>query len=377
MRTIIIGVLMLGFVGALFSFLGKDSIPSAIASSDDESPAFAHNPNPDSNVITVVAVGDIMIGSNFPNVGFLPDDDGKTSFDAVKPFLQGDVVFGNLEGVLLDKGASPKCPNDETTEIVTPTKMCYAFRMPVRYGQFIKDAGFNVLSIANNHIGDFGDAGRASTMQTLDKLGIHYAGLQSKPVALFEQNGVTYGFAAFAPNLATVSLHDITGAKNIVKQLDSKADIVIVSFHGGAEGAEHTRVPKTTEMFMNENRGDVHAFAHAVIDAGADVVLGHGPHVTRAVELYNNRLIAYSLGNFNTYGAFNVKGVNGIAPILSITLQPDGSFVSADVISTKQTKTNRLQLDNTNAAFNELKKLSELDFPTQNLVFKDNRIYQP
>lgn len=370
-------MLLFAFIGTLLAFLSKDGVTAAMANSDDESPAFAYNPNPDSKVITVVAVGDIMIGSNFPNVGFLPDDDGKTSFDAVKPFLQGDIVFGNLEGVLLDKGASPKCPNDETTEIITPTKMCYAFRMPVRYGQIIKEAGFNVLSIANNHIGDFGDAGRTSTMQTLDKLGIHYAGLQSKPTAIFEQNGVTYGFAAFAPNLATVSLHDIQGAKNIVKQLDKQADIVIVSFHGGAEGAEHTRVPKTTETYLNENRGDVHAFAHAVIDAGADVVLGHGPHVTRAVELYNNRLIAYSLGNFNTYGAFNVRGVNGIAPLLSITLQADGSFVSADVISIKQTKTNRLQLDSTHAAFNELKKLSELDFPKQNLIFQDNRIYQP
>lgn len=343
---------------------------------DDESPAFATNPYANHGAVTVVAVGDIMIGSNFPNAGFLPEDDGKNSFSAVKSFLSGDIVFGNLEGVLLGSGASPKCPNDETAEKTAPSKSCYAFRMPIRYGQIIKDAGFNLLSIANNHIGDFGEVGRKSTMQTLDKLGIHYAGLQSQPTTVFEKNGITYGFVAFAPNVGTVSLHDIAGAKNIVQTLDKKADIVIVSFHGGAEGANHTRVPKTQEFFMNENRGNVHAFAHAVVDAGADIVLGHGPHVTRAVELYNNRFIAYSLGNFNTYGAFNVRGVNGIAPIISITIQKDGSFVSADVISVKQSKTDGLQLDHTNSAFAELKKLSWLDFPNQALVFKDNSIYQ-
>lgn len=362
---------------------------------------------PDPNaVVTMVAVGDIMIGSAFPNKGFLPKDDAKYSFDAVLPFLKGDVVFGNLEGSLVDNAVSTKCPpisdtnadksmpnavttvstqaktspntnsisSPATTQSVKPARTCYAFGMPTRYAEVIKNAGFNLLSIANNHVGDFGDAGRASTLTTLQKVNIHHAGLLSKPTGIFEKNGIKYGFVAFAPNVGTVSINDIPNAKKLVKDLDKKADIVIVSMHGGAEGADNTHVPKADEIYLNEKRGDVHAFAHAVIDSGADVVIGHGPHVTRALEVYKNKLIAYSLGNFNTYGAFNLKGVAGISPILNLSLAKNGDFVFADVTSTKQSKDKGLQLDTTHQAFNELKRLTESDFPNTPLEFKDSMV---
>lgn len=351
------------------------------------------NPNA---VANLVAVGDMMIGSNFPSKDFLPADDAKNSFSAVLPFLKGDVVFGNLEGSLLDDGISTKCPptpvttakdttvkpdktavstsNPSTADTPPPPRTCFAFKMPTRYAQTIKNAGFNLVSIANNHVGDFGDAGRASTLKTLDSVGIYHAGLLSKPTTTFEKNGIKYGFVAFAPNIGTVSINDINNAKKLVKDLDKKVDIVIVSMHGGGEGAENNRVPKTNEIYLNENRGDVHAFAHAVIDSGADVVIGHGPHVTRAMEVYKNKLIAYSLGNFNTYGAFNLRGANGFAPILNISLAKNGDFVFADVTSIKQTKEKGLQLDKGNQAFNELKRLTALDFPQTPLVFKDNMV---
>jgi hypothetical protein len=169
-------------------------------------------------------------------------------------------------------------------------------------------------------------------------------------------------------------LNEVSKAQDIVRQLKSKNDIVIVSFHGGAEGAKYTRVPKTNEIFLGENRGNVHNFAHSVIDAGADIVLGHGPHVTRAVELYKNKFIAYSLGNFNTYGQFNLSGVNGIAPIISIQLDTNGDFINAKVTSTKQTKESGLTLDKSNAVFHELTRLTKLDFPNTNLVFSNNLI---
>lgn len=326
--------------------------------------------------INIVAVGDIMIGSSFPNANFLPPNDGRDSFRQVKPYLKGDVVFGNLEGVLLDGGHSTKCPNTPSIDPETrqPTITCYAFRMPTRYAKIIKDAGFHVLSLANNHTGDFGDAGRVSTKQALSDAGIYYAGLTSKPTTTFSKNGVKYGMVAFAPNIGTVSIHDLELAKKYVKELDKKVDIVIVSFHGGAEGVNHVRVPKTTEMYLNENRGDVYKFSHALIDVGADIVIGHGPHVTRAVEVYNGRFIAYSLGNFNTYGAFNLRGLNGIAPIVNVTLKKNGEFVSADVTSVHQTKEGGLMIDKQNRAFGELKRLTQLDFPSSGLVFRDNKI---
>jgi hypothetical protein len=149
---------------------------------------------------------------------------------------------------------------------------------------------------------------------------------------------------------------------------------MIVSFHGGAEGSKFEHVTRANEIFYQENRGNVYAFAHAVIDAGADLVLGHGPHVSRAVEVYKNKFIAYSLGNFCTYGMFNLKGPNGIAPLLNIKINKKGDFLFADVTSVKQDKINRLQVDPLHTAFNKIVQLTNLDFPGNRLSFSDQRI---
>ena len=319
------------------------------------------------DTIHIAAVGDMMLGSAFPNKSNLPPDDAVNSFDAVAPFLKGDIVFGNLEGVFLNSGNSQKCNG------LNPAS-CYAFRMPDRYADVFKKAGFNVLSMANNHVGDFGAKGRKNTAKMLDSAKIHYAGLIEKPVELFEIDSVKYGFIAFSPNLNVLDIRKIEEAKERVAVLKTQADIVIVSFHGGGEGARFEHVTKKTEIFYREDRGNVYAFAHAVIDAGADVVLGHGPHVTRAVEVYKNKFIAYSLGNFCTYGMFSLKGPNGIAPLLQLKINAKGDFLYADVISVKQDKVNRLTVDASHAAFKKIAYLTDIDFKGHRLQFENNRI---
>ncbi len=316
------------------------------------------------DTLSITAVGDIMIGSAYPQITNLPPNDGINSFKAVDSFLKGDIVFGNLEGCFLNSGKSTKCKD-------TISNSCFAFRMPERYAGIIKNAGFNVLSIANNHVGDFGLTGRKRTVAILDSLNIAYAGLQSHPFSIFEKDSVKYAFCAFAPNENTVSINQVDSAKQLVTRLKAQADIVIVSFHGGAEGAKFEHVPKRKEIFYNENRGDVYAFAHAVIDAGADVVLGHGPHVTRAVEVYKNKFIAYSLGNFCTYGMFSLKGPNGIAPLVQLKINSKGDFLYADIISVKQDKIKHLQLDPDHGAFNKIKSLTNIDFPGHRLDFSE------
>ena len=310
----------------------------------------------------MVAVGDIMIGSAYPSKSNLPKDDALNSFKQVDTFLKGDIVFGNLEGCFLDSGKSTKCKDAQSNS-------CFAFRMPERYAAIIQNAGFNLLSIANNHVGDFGLKGRNKTVQILDSLNIHYAGLQSHPFSLFIKDSVRYAFCAFAPNENTLSINKVDSAKALVTALKAQADIVIVSFHGGAEGSKSEHVPRKNEIFYQENRGNVYAFAHAVIDAGADVVLGHGPHVTRAVEVYKNKFIAYSLGNFNTYGMFNLKGPNGIAPLLQLKVNQKGNFLFADIVSVKQDKINPLSIDTNHAAFYKIKTLTNTDFPGHQLDF--------
>jgi hypothetical protein len=342
--------------------IGDTSVSTVVLTSDTLIKRIPLN-----DTLTICAVGDIMIGSAYPSSSNLPPRDGINSFKEIIPYLKGNIVFGNLEGCFLNSGKSTKCKD-------TLGNSCFAFRMPERYAGIIKEAGFNVLSIANNHVGDFGLKGRNKTTEILDSLNINYAGLQTHPSSIFDKDSITYAFCAFAPNENTMSINNIDSAKALVSELKKQANIVMVSFHGGAEGSKFEHITRKNEIFYKENRGNVYEFAHAVIDAGADIVLGHGPHVTRAVEVYKNKFIAYSLGNFNTYGMFNLKGVNGIAPIIQVKVSTSGDFIGAKVISVKQTKTMGLRIDNQNQAFEKLRSLTNKDFPTHQLEFANNDI---
>jgi cell wall-associated NlpC family hydrolase len=320
-------------------------------------------------VVSVIGTGDIMLGSNYPNTSKLPANDGKDLFHNVKDiFKEADVVFGNLEGCFLDVGGKPKPCKGKNA--------CYFFRMPDRYVNHLLDAGYNLINIANNHLSDFGEGGRLNTVKVLKKAGLTYAGLKDIcETAVFEKDSIKYGFCGFAPNSGTVKITDIEYAKKIVSELDQTCDIVIVSFHGGAEGKEYTHVPKKSETFFGEDRGDVHAFAHAVIDAGADIVFGHGPHVVRAAELYKDRFIIYSMGNFCTSGNVNINGINGYAPIIKVFTNKEGVFRGGQIYSALQKDKSGPALDDRNAAAKEIKRLTEVDFPqTQLVFFEDGRI---
>jgi hypothetical protein len=309
----------------------------------------------------IAAVGDIMLGTSYPNKYTLPPDSAKGSFKNVLQVLRdADVTFGNLEGTLLNDGA----PAHYKLHLLSKG---YLFRSPESYAGILKDAGFDVVSLANNHIGDFGDKGRTNTMKVLDSAGIHYGGQVTSPTSRFKINGVTYGFCAFAPNAYTEPLLDLANARAVIQELKQQCDVVIVSFHGGGEGPKFEHVPFKMESFFREKRGNVHAFAHAAIDAGADLIFGNGPHVCRAMELYKGRLIAYSLGNFCTYTSVSVAGVGGLSPILKVSINKKGEFLSGRIISGKQTHRDGLQLDTLNKAAIRIRQLTQADFPKSGL----------
>jgi hypothetical protein len=316
--------------------------------------------------LTVVGVGDIMLGTHYPTRYYLPPgEDCAPLLEPVRHLLQsGDLLFGNLEGGLGDKGGKPKDCKDTTR--------CYVFRMPACFGACLADIGFDVLSVANNHVNDFGPEGRSVTAGILDSLGIAYAGFVTHPWTLFQKEGTRYGFAAFAPNKGCMDMIDYTGAAAITRILDSLADVVIISFHGGAEGKDHQHVTRGDEVYLGVNRGSVYRFAHAMVEAGADIVFGHGPHVTRAVELYNDRLICYSLGNFATYGRFNLQGPNGIAPVVKVRVDPSGRFLSGEVAAICQPGRGGPLPDPGGRAIHVLKALTEADFPGQELVIGED-----
>ncbi|MDR3367424.1 MAG: CapA family protein [Prevotellaceae bacterium] len=334
-------------------------LSAALAVAAAAAPAFA------ADTLSVVAVGDIMLGTAYPSAEYLPpNNDCSPLLALVKPHIEAaDVAFANLEGALTDSLKNVKtCSNP---------KWCYAFAMPTSYAACIADAGFDLVSVANNHTGDFGRQGEASTAKALSENGIAFAGTLSRPTATVVRKGLKIGFCAFAPNAGMCSINNLSAAARTVRALDSVCDVVIVSFHGGAEGAKMGRVTRQTEMFVGENRGNVYEFAHRMVDAGADVLLGHGPHVPRAVELYGGRFIAYSMGNFCTYSRMNVQGVNGLAPIVTLNVDGKGRFLDGEIISAVQVEGKPVTPDSAHRAAAEVRRLTALDFPQSPLTIDE------
>ena len=264
--------------------------------------------------------GDIVMGST-PN---LPADHGRSFFSGVQADLAGDVVIGNLEGTLSAGGVS-KCGPSSTN--------CFAFQTPPSYARWLKRAGYTVMNLANNHAYDFGASGQRQTIAALDAVGLQYTGRPGE-IAYAKVGEVRVAVVGFASYPWAASLTDIAGAVRLVRKASRRADIVIVTMHAGAEGTDRQHVRSGTELYLGENRGNVIAFAHAVVDAGADLVVGHGPHVLRGMEWRRGRLIAYSMGNFGGYKVFSLGGPLSVSGILRVTLRGDGTFETGTLVPT-------------------------------------------
>ena len=373
-KFIILVIMMLSFFSCDNTYYGKKESESDVngkkENTDTAVTNSAENDISENKKITVIGVGDIMLGSNYPSKNLLPKNDYNILSDTEKILQDADITIGNLEGTLFDEGGIPKSCSDPS--------VCFVFRTPSKYGQYLKKAGFDYLSIANNHSNDFGDEGISKTMKNLDELGIKYTGIKKlAETTIIEKDNLKYGFVSFAPLSKTVDLNDYEYAAELIKSLKSKVDIVIVMFHGGAEGNGKEHLTRKTEMFFGENRGNVFKFARMAVDAGADIIFGQGPHVTRAIELYKNKFISYSAGNFATYGKFNLKGSSGIAPIFKITLDSKGNFIEGEIIPVRQTKgVYGPFIDENKSAVKEIISLNKSDFPEGNglSVSEDGKI---
>jgi poly-gamma-glutamate capsule biosynthesis protein CapA/YwtB (metallophosphatase superfamily) len=298
--------------------------------------------------VTISAVGDIVMGT--PTYG-LPPDGGAGFFAEVGDALAADVVLGNLEGTLTTASGS-KCGRGSAN--------CFAFQTPPGYARWLDRAGFTVLNLANNHAFDYGARGLRDTVDALERIGMAYTGRPGE-VAHQQVGKLDVAVIGFASYPWAQSLLDLGAARALVRQADEAADVVVVTFHGGAEGADRQHVPKGTEWFLGENRGDVRRFAHAVVDAGADLVVGHGPHVLRGMEFRKGRLIAYSLGNFGGYRVFNLDGPSAISGILRVTLRGDGSFAAGRLVPTMLDGPGVPRLDPAERAHGVVRQLSRDD----------------
>lgn len=315
--------------------------------------------------ITFALAGDIMMGTDFPpesKGAYLPANDGRNLLDSCRHiFSRATIAAANLEGTMFsDTPAKAKKCFDP--------KLCYTFRMPSRYVTNLTDAGIDFMSMANNHVNDFGPEGIAATAATLDNAGIAHAGLRaSSPHVIITADSLRIGFAAFGHSKGTLSIMDLDEVRTTVSMLNDSCDIVVVSFHGGGEGPKYSHVPHAMEQCFGEKRGDVALFAHTAVDAGADIVYGHGPHVTRAMELYNSRLIIYSLGNFCTPYRVNLTGISGHAPLVTVTTDADGSFLGGRIHPFIQQRGIGPRPDRSGAVISRIADLSRADFPTSPL----------
>jgi poly-gamma-glutamate capsule biosynthesis protein CapA/YwtB (metallophosphatase superfamily) len=296
--------------------------PPPVASSAP--PPAAKSGAPATESITLSATGDIIMGSA-PNK--LPADDGEGFFDSVREDLKSDLVMGNLEQPLTGDTGTSKCGSP-------PRANCFAFRSPTTYAGHLKQAGFQLLNTANNHSKDYGVQGYRNTVEALESAGLEHTGAEDQ-ITVVAVKGIKVAVVGFSPYAGANDLNDLDAARAVVEQAAGQADLVVVQVHMGAEGSDKTHVKPGNELFFGENRGDPMKFSRAVIDAGADVVVGHGPHVLRGMEFYKGKLIAYSLGNFAGGGkTLSSNGPLKYGAILHVSLTRDGTFAGGKVVST-------------------------------------------
>jgi capsule synthesis protein PGA_cap len=353
------------------------------------SPLLEPSPIPPARVyasVRLAFVGDINLGTATLPDG-VPPDSGRGLLDRARPSLSGDLVVGNFEGVLADSGTSIKClvrnPRLRTRRSRKPAAAdslatrpnCYAFRTPTLLAPRLIEAGFTHMNLANNHANDLGGAGRVSTERILDSLGIRLYGPLGRIAVDTIRRGdslTTVGLIGFTTYPYAYDLLDIARSAAVVDSMRPLVDLLLVTFHGGAEGVKALRTGQAAESLGAEPRGDLRRWARAVIDAGADAVVGHGPHVLRGMEFYRGRLIAYSLGNFLTYRGFNLAGPLGITGVLQLEFTGDGALRRARLIPMLQVPRRGPMPDPDETALQLVRRLSAEDFGASAALITDN-----
>ena len=368
--------------------------PQPVPPVSPPSPLIEPTPAPAARVyapVRLAFVGDINLGTETLPDG-VPPDSGRGLLDRARPSLHGDLVIGNFEGVLADTGTSVKCLVRLTAKeqrrkerlrkqmkadtLPPPTRPnCYAFRTPTMLAPRLVEAGFTHMNLANNHANDLGPAGRESTEHVLESLGVRLYGPVGRITVDTIRSGAsltTVGLLGFTTYPYAYNLLDIERSAAVVDSIRPLVDLLLVTFHGGTEGVKALRTGEVAESLGREPRGDLRRWARAVIDAGADAVIGHGPHVLRGMEFYRQRLIAYSLGNFATYRGFNLAGPLGVTGVLQLEFSPDRTLRAARLIPMKQLPQQGPFPDPDRSAIHLVRRLSAQDFGATAVAITDS-----
>ena len=279
--------------------------------------------------LRILAVGDMVFTDNhilneleFKNLSYL--------------YQRNDLVLGNLEGVITTKEKSRKQ--------YVPGKS-YAFKFPMETANLLKNSGFRAVNLANNHALDYSEDGLAETIATLENSGVTAFGHQKHSFETIQIKNKKIALVGFGFYDYQNSVQDLNTSAQLIRDARAQSDIVIVSMHGGAEGKTAVYFDDGPEFFLGENRGDLREFSRVAIESGADAVIGHGPHVVRAVECISGKPIFYSLGNFVSAGGLKARGLTSIATAVELAFDESARFVAARLIPVMFNKNKYPQYD--------------------------------
>lgn len=272
--------------------------------------------------VRMVFGGDTVLGNSFV-VENIPKEWEENYFAGVRSILKrADFAIGNFEGTLTTHNKTSKNPASGRQ---------FAFRSPPHYAKLMYSEGFRILNVANNHAYDFGETGFKDTVDSMRQAGIAVSGLRDE-AATISVRGLNIAVLGFMYSNRFNTVFDLAESANLVRQTKASGAYVIATFHAGAEGSPAIWHDDEEEEFLGENRGNTVAFSRAMIDAGADIVVGHGPHVLRAAECYQGKPIIYSLGNFVGVGGLSAKNFAAVSALLEIAVAQDGSLRNINLI---------------------------------------------
>jgi len=301
--------------------------------------------------IRLLAVGDINLGRSAGQI--LLQDSIEYPFRLVRSvFREHSVVFANLESPITDQNGETQHPRD-----------IYRFCAPPQAAKALRKSGVTVVSLANNHALDYDVAGLSETIDHLNMEGIAHTGASKDSTAFFapailERGGIRIGFLAYTEFVnqkgweGRVSVFNSQRMRREVQALRQSVDVLVASYHGGKEYAE-----KPGENSLHQMK--------SLVDAGADIVLGHHPHVPQGIERYKGKWIFYSLGNFIFLQPQRKWALKSFAA--SMTIRKDSAGVSiGQILLAPLEVSNQPSFDVSESlrqsVFDRLKNLSTLPF---------------